>query len=130
MLELLIGLMGGLYTSLIVTRYAKFSDLKNKAINAIRNIDFMVKGDKLSISGDCDLNKLLVNIRGDLIGLQHHKAENILGGMAKEITDINIKANAGKLKLENYEQYYADWQSKCRKIRPNFFAILSLKVKL
>jgi len=124
------GLMSGLYASLIVTRYAKFSDLQNKVMNAIRNIDFMVKGDKLSISGDCDVNKLLTSIRGDLIGLQHHKAGNILGSMAKEITDINIKANTGQLRLEDYERYYSNWQCQCRSIQPNFFVILSLKVKL
>jgi hypothetical protein len=124
------GLMSGLYASLIVTRYAKFADLQNKALNAIRNIDFMFKGDKFGISGDSEVNKLLNNICGDLIGLNHREAGKSLGSLAKEITDINIKANSGQLKSEDYKQYYADWQSKCRSIQPNLFVILSLKIKL
>lgn len=124
------GLMSGLYASLIVTRYAKFSDLQNKVMNAIRNIDFMVESDKLTISGDCDAQRLLTSISVDLIGLKHKKAGNILGHLSKEIANINLKANAGQLKLEDYKQYYSDWQSKCRSIQPNFLVILSLRVKL
>jgi elongation factor Tu len=56
------GLMSGLYASLIVTRYAKFTDLQNKALTAIRNISYISKGNKLSISGDNNVNKTLINV--------------------------------------------------------------------
>lgn len=124
------GLISGLYASLIVTRYARFAELQTKALYSIRNIDYVVKDNDLSITGDDDSNRLLTNISCDLFGLEHKSAGNNVAELAKEIKNINQQARTGKIKLHDYEQYYLAWQNKCRKMRPNLLVVLSLKVKL
>lgn len=68
-----IGLVSGLYTGLIVTRYARFAELRNETLRIIRTIDFMQDGSKVDVSNDQGVPKLVL-ISSDLIFLGHRMA--------------------------------------------------------
>jgi hypothetical protein len=55
-----IGLVSGLYTGLIVTRYARFAELRNEVLRIIRSIDFMREESRINITNDQDVPKFVL----------------------------------------------------------------------
>ena len=68
-----IGIISGLYTGIIVTRYARFAELRNETLRIIRSIDFVHEAPNILVSNDQDVSKLAL-IASDLFFLSHRTA--------------------------------------------------------
>lgn len=104
-----VGLVSGLYTGLIVTRYARFAELRNETLRIIRTIDFMQDGPKVDVSNDHDVPKLSL-ISSDLFFLGHRMAGEQTMKLSSEMSITNYSARAGKIGFKEYAEHYARWQ--------------------
>lgn len=110
-----IGLVSGLYTGLIVTRYARFAELRNETLRIIRTIDFMQDGSKVDVSNDHDVPKLVL-ISSDLLFLGHRTAGEQTMKLFTEMSNTNYSARAGKIGVEEYAEHCACWQKIAREL--------------
>lgn len=108
-----IGLVSGLYTGLIVTRYARFAELRNEALRIIRSIDFMREESRINVTNDNDVPKLLL-ISSDMLFLGHRRAGEQVMAISAEIANTNHSARAGAINIEKYSELYARWQTVAR----------------
>ncbi|MBH1816811.1 hypothetical protein JAK53_10595 [Stenotrophomonas maltophilia] len=117
-LSLPIGIAGGLYSSLIVTKYARFSELRAEALRIIRSIRFVGDDNKLEIFEPNNLNSMAL-IASDLAGLGHETACETVLEIYNAILYSNSATIAGEMRPTNYMDAYADWQRRTREISPN-----------
>lgn len=110
-----IGLVSGLYTGLIVTRYTRFAELRNEVLRLIRTIEFMQNGEQIDIENDRNVPKLAL-ISSDLLFLGHHKAGETITKLWTEMSKINYEAKHGRIGIVEYSKYYSDWQKLGRKL--------------
>jgi hypothetical protein len=113
-----IGLISGLYTGLIVTRYTRFADLRNEALRIIHSINFMEVENVVHITNDEDVSKLLL-ISSDLLSLHHRKAGERVSQLLKDITSITCNAKAGRVNVADYGSHYKAWQEIARELPPS-----------
>lgn len=83
------SIISGLYTGLIVTRYTRFSSLRNESLRIIRTIDCMKEKDKILITNDKDVPNLCL-IGSELLFLSHKKAGDKIFKLHKEITSSQV----------------------------------------
>jgi len=102
-----IGIISGLYTGIIVTRYARFAELRNEALRIIRSIDFMQESSFIQINNDHDVSRLIL-ISSDMVFLRHSKAGELVNQLSKEIQSTNIAARSGQINIIDYSNYYGD----------------------
>lgn len=124
-----IGIISGLYTGIIVTRYARFAELRNEALRIIRSIDFMQESSFIQINNDHDVSRLIL-ISSDMVFLRHSKAGELVNQLSKEIQSTNIAARSGQINIIDYSNYYGDWQTRARNLPPNKFVIFSFRGRL
>ena len=125
-----IGLISGLYTGLIISRYARFAELRNEVLRAIRRINFMQEETFIRIMHGSDIQGSLTLVAADLLFLVHRKAGAQVQSLAIEIAQVNQLAMTGQLIVEQYGSHYADWQERARELPPNMWVIWSLWGKL
>ncbi|NYZ62569.1 hypothetical protein [Luteimonas deserti] len=118
LLSLPIGIVSGLYSSLVVTKYARFSELRREALRIIRSIDYIGDETHMTIREPRSLSSLAL-IASDLYGLGHRPA----GDKVKSLYDIILGANrsvvSGAMVTHTYMAQHADWQRQVREIGPN-----------
>lgn len=119
-----IGIISGLYTGIIVTRYARFAELRNEALRIIRSIDFMQESSSIQISNDHDVSKLIL-ISSDMFFLRHIKAGELVSQLSQQIQSTNNEARYGRINISDYSNRYASWQTSARNLPPNKFVICS-----
>ncbi len=124
-LALPIGVITGLYSGLIVSRYIRFSDLRNELLRIIRSIDFVQEEKHIYIFNDQDIVKIPL-IASDLFFLQHKKAGEIVCDLRKAIDQTKILAIAGEMDISMYEEAYSQWQKMANKLPPNRLVLFSL----
>lgn len=117
-LSLPIGIAGGLYSSLIVTKYARFSELRAEALRIIRSIRFVGDDNKLEIFEPNNLDSMAL-VASDLAGLGHEAACETVLEIYNVILHSNSATIAGEMRPTNYMDAYADWQRRTREISPN-----------
>ena len=117
-LSLPLGVIGGLYSGLIVARYSRFSELRNEALRIIRTIDYMLEEQKIIVSKINDLPKLAI-ISSDLLSLQHRRAGNSIIILSTAVSETNYEAERGRIPIDVYEQRYLHWQCMVRKLQPS-----------
>ena len=110
-----IGLISGLYTGLIVTRYARFAELRNEVLRIVRTIDFMENGARVDISNDHDVPKLVL-ISSDLLFLGHRVAGEQVIRLSSDMSTKNYSARHGQINVEEYGKHYASWQKTGREL--------------
>lgn len=113
-----IGIAGGLYSSLVVTKYARFSELRSEALRIIRSIGFIGDDDKLEITEPESLKSMAL-IASDLAGLGHKVACETVLEIYNVILASNSATTAGEMRPTAYMDAYADWQRRTREISPN-----------
>jgi hypothetical protein len=123
--SLICGIISGLYTGLIVTRYSRFSALRNEALRIIRVIDFIDEKEYINISNTDDVGKIFL-IAMDLEFLGHEKAANKLYKISNEITSVNYEAGIGKINYSEYHEGFRLWQVNARSISPSKKVVFSL----
>jgi len=119
-----IGIISGLYTGIIVTRYARFAELRNETLRIIRSIDFMQESSSIQISNDHDVSKLIL-ISSDMFFLRHSKAGELVSQLSQQIQSTNIEARSGRINISEYSNRYGSWQASTRNLPPNKFVICS-----
>ena len=128
-ISLLIGIplsiITGLYSGAILSRYVRFSDLRNEALRIIRTIDFMQESGDVSISNTDDVAKLTL-ISSDLYFLKHRKAAEIVNAIRADVDEISTHASVGRLKVSAFGQNYSNWQNMARTLPPNKLVLWSL----
>lgn len=125
-----IGLISGLYTGLIISRYARFAELRNEVLRAIRRIDFMQEETFVRIMRGSEIQGFLTLVSADLLFLAHRKAGARVQSLAIEIAQVNQLAMTGQLIVEEYGSHYANWQEQARELPPNMWVIWSIWGKL
>lgn len=125
LLSIPLGLVSGLYTGLIVTRYARFAELRGEALRIIRAIDFMQEDSGVHITHHEDVPKLLL-VSSDLLFLHHRKAGEFVAQLFQQISSTNYDAQSGKLCAGEYNNRYAAWQEAARALPPNKLVMWAL----
>ena len=110
-----IGLVSGLYTGLIITRYTRFAELRNEAMRIIRAIDFVQNDSRINLSNDHDVSKLVL-IGSDLLFLGHRKAGEATMKLSTEILSINYAARHEKIDMDEYSKHFSRWQDLGREL--------------
>jgi len=125
LLSLPIGIIGGLYSGLIVTRYSRFADLRNEALRLIRRIDYMQEGDLVVFSNNEHISELLY-ISSDLLFLKHRKAGTQISQLLQDIYSSTQDAETGKIDSTDYSNLHGEWQETARKLPGNKLVLWSL----
>ncbi|WP_312400739.1 hypothetical protein [Stenotrophomonas indicatrix] len=118
LLSLPIGVVSGLYSSLIVTKYARFSELRREALRIIRSINFVGDNEGAQIIEPDNLDALAL-IASDLIGLGHDAAGKEANRIYDVILSSNAAALAGAISAKRYLHLHASWQQQVRCLGPN-----------
>ncbi|MDZ7594581.1 MAG: hypothetical protein U0932_08020 [Thiobacillus sp.] len=113
-----IGLISGLYTGMIVTRYARFAELRNEALRIVRAIDYMSEEKSVRISNDEDVPKLL-HVSSDLLFLSHKEAGEQVSQLLQEIRTATDDARRGTISSTEYGGYHVAWQRAARELPPS-----------
>ena len=121
-----IGVIAGLYSGLIITRYSRFTSLRSEAIRIVRTIDYMASNNNLVITRTEELPKLFL-IVSDLLSLKHRKAAETLSTLNAAILESNALAERGQITSGVYDQRYLHWQKMIREMSPNKAIIFSIK---
>jgi hypothetical protein len=119
------GIISGLYTGLIVTRYTRFSDLRNESLRIIRKIDYVEERDVTIVTNDKDIRNLSF-IGSELIFLSHKEAGNEILGLHKEISSSIYEARIGMISSKEFNDKCIMWQKAAMKISPNKIVLWSL----
>lgn len=124
-----IGLASGLYTGIIVTRYARFAELRNETLRIIRAIDFMSEENSVRITNDEDVPKLLL-VSSDLLFLSHKEAGEQVNQLLQEISTTTADARNGKINSIEYVGRHSAWQRVARELPPSKKVLWALWGKL
>ncbi|MCD9088693.1 hypothetical protein [Stenotrophomonas sp. SY1] len=118
LLSLPIGIVSGLYSSLIVTKYARFSELRWEALRIIRSINFIGDDTQLEVTEPSNLSSLPL-IASDLYGLGHRAAGSTINSLYDIILGANIAIASGAITPAAYMSQHEDWQRQSGEISPN-----------
>ena len=124
-----IGIITGLYRGVILSRYTRFSELRNEVLRIIRTIDFMQETGTLVITNDHDVSKLSLVV-SDLLFLKHRKAADVVAQLQSDISEKKQNAVAGHIMIDVYNSSYIEWQKSANAITPNKMVIFSFWGKL
>ena len=108
--NVLSGLLGGLYTGLVVTRYVRISELRNEAIRIVQQIEYMDEPGRGFQVNDPSSNSLIY-ISSDLYRLGHQAGGDSIGKVMKEISEYNYGAKAGRVSCHQYDNQMKKWQA-------------------
>jgi hypothetical protein len=123
--SILTSIISGLYTGLIVTRYTRFSDLRNESLRIIRKIDYVEERGITVITNDKDISDLCL-IGSELILLSHKEASNEIFKLHKEIISSIYEARNGRISSKEFNDKFILWQNVAREIPPNKIVLWSL----
>lgn len=117
-LSLPIGIASGLYSSLIVTKYARFSELRREALRIIRLINYIGDDTRVTVQEPANLSSLAL-IASDLYGLGHPSAGGTINSLYDAILGANRSVLSGAMDLRTYASQHGEWQRQARDIDPN-----------
>lgn len=128
-LALPIGVVTGLYSGVIVSRYSRFADLRNQLLRIIRTIDYMQEQGRVDIKNDQDVAKTTL-IASDLFFLKHRRAGEVVSALRSDMDHMKILAMSGQTDVSGYEESYKKWQKIANDLTPNRLVLLSFWSKL
>jgi hypothetical protein len=121
-LSLPIGVASGLYSSLIVSKIARFSALRSECLRVIRGISFIGESQNIVVLGKENVAQLPL-IAGEMRHLGHKKAGAIASELYSSILGCNIAAEYGKISVEDYGRNFALWQEKSREMSASLWQL-------
>lgn len=124
-LTLVGGVVTGVYSGAIVSRYSDFVKLKRDLRSVIQNIEYMGDGRVDDLKVPPQTNKYLFNLSSQLLSMSHKKAGLTVGEIDQKIDTVIRKHHTGKLTSEEMERENQEWQIAARLLKPNMFRILS-----
>lgn len=117
-LSLPIGIVSGLYSSLIVTKYARFSELRREALRIIRSINYIGDDQHMTVQEPANLSSL-AQIASDLYGLGHRSAGDTVNSLYDAILGANRAVMSGAIDPRTYMSQHDDWQRQAREVDPD-----------
>ncbi|CDU05636.1 conserved hypothetical protein [Vibrio coralliirubri] len=127
-LNIVLSILSGIYAGLVVARFVKFEEIRSQVKKAIHEIDYMnegVNGEYVIINQeDCGDLSLYYS---DLLYLRHTSAAEIVGNL---ITAINHTKHTGHQSTGDVSDFHVRWQGLVRKMSPNIWVLLSLRLKV
>jgi hypothetical protein len=129
LLSIPIGIISGLYSGLIVTRYARFAQSRDELLRIVRKIQFVRADNSVRIWNDEDVPNI-VFIQSELYFLKHREAGRSVGQLCSEIMATNRRAKSGQINFDEYSERHGGWQNQGRNLRPRMQTIISLWPKL
>lgn len=122
LLSLPIGVLSGLYSSLVVSKIARFSALRSESLRVVRGIQFIGEGNKILILGAENVGQLSL-IAGEMRYLGHKHSGDLVSELFSAISGSNFEAEHGRISLDDYSKSFAAWQAKTRGLSPSFWQI-------
>jgi hypothetical protein len=113
-----IGIISGLYSSLVVTKYARFSELRREALRIMRSINYIGDDTQMIVSEPSNLSSLTL-VASDLYSLGHLSAGDKINLLHDIIIGANISVASGSLSPKAYMSQHSDWQLQVREVGPN-----------
>jgi hypothetical protein len=124
-----IGILSGIYSGVIVSRYARFAELRNEVLRVVRSICYISEESKIIISNDSNFS-MLVLISSDLFFLKHKKSAERVNLISSQIREAGYKASNGQLTYDEYNKLILDCQFLARNLPANKAILWSLWGKL
>lgn len=124
-LDVPVGILGGLYSGMIVSRYARFAELRNEVLRIVRSINYIQESSAVVISDDEDVSKLVL-VSSDLFFLKHKKAAERVNLISSKIAESSYAARLGRVDSEEYGKLVTDCQYLARTLPPNKRVLWSL----
>lgn len=118
LLSLPIGILSGLYSSLVVTKYARFSELRREALRIIRSINYIGGESHVSVQEPTNLASLAL-VASDFYSLGHRSAGNTVNSLYDIILSCNSSVVSGAMAPQTYAANHSEWQHQVRKIGPS-----------
>lgn len=125
----LIGILSGIYSGVIVSRYTRFAELRNEVLRIIRSIRYISEESKITITNDDNVS-MLVLISSDLFFLKHKKSAERVNLISSQIIEASYKASYGKLNYDEYDKLILDCQFLARNLPATKAVLWSLWGKL
>ena len=120
-----VNILCGLYSGLVVARWAKFEILRTEVKRFILAIDWMYEDSVARYEVKNGYGELQSTI-SDLWSLQHTTAAAKAGWIQKDILDATAPTLGVCMDPETANIWYSSWQQACREMSPNLRVILSL----
>lgn len=128
LLNISLSVLSGIYAGLVVARFVKFEEIRTKIKKIIHDIDFMNDGpnEEYVLIEHGESGELLLHI-SELLYLKHKGAADTVSNLmsAIESTKTNPHQYTGDI-----NDFYPKWQEIVRKLRPNIWVLLNLKLKV
>jgi len=118
------GLITGVYTGLIVSRIARFAELRAESLRIIRSINYIQEPIGLAIWNDSDVSRLGL-IASELLFLKHNKAAKLMLTVEGSIINEKLNAGSGQIGFTEYNQSMKDWQSTLRNLPMNLLVLFA-----
>lgn len=125
--DVLVALVTGVSAGLVVTRMARFEELRNEARRIVWGIDYIYAGgDRPDIIERRPTGELLY-VSSELYALKHVAAGEAVSRLLQEITGtISSPPN----NVESMNKRYTDWQRICRELKPERNIIFAINWRL
>ncbi|WP_040576161.1 hypothetical protein [Methylophaga thalassica] len=125
-ISIIVGVLAGIHSGIVVSRMAKFEEIRNQVKKIILGIDFIQESHEIKFFIKKDITELSA-LSSDLYAMKHPKSADSVARLFQEINEYihNYKSlNA----TETMNQVYTQWQRECRQLRPNYRVIFSLRL--
>lgn len=119
-ISVITGVVSGFISSVLVTRLARFENLRSEAQRILRGLEYMQTDNGVDIIAGRPDSTRLTNIASDFYALGHQKAGTL-------ICELNSDINRVLCDPQSYELVQiadAEWQRVGRSLKPNMRAIL------
>jgi hypothetical protein len=121
-LSIPIGVASGLYSSLVVSKIARFSALRSECLRIVRGISFIGEDRKILILGADNLNQLPL-IAGEMRHLGHKQAGGVVAELHSVILGCNLQAEHGLISVKDYGNQFVQWQVRSRELNPSLWQL-------
>lgn len=119
----IVALLTGISTGLVVSRMARFEELRNEARRIVWGIDYIYgEGARPRVTEQRPVGELLY-VSSELYALKHASAGGAVSDLLQEITATLYSPPAD---AETMNRRYLDWQRTCRELKPDRRVIFSI----
>ncbi|MEA9885243.1 hypothetical protein VDG05_12965 [Xanthomonas campestris pv. raphani] len=120
--NILVGVMTGLLSSWLVTKFARFSSVRGEALRIVKRIDYIWEMGPKFFNHESSSSDLFI-LASDLLYLGHGLAGDKLIAISQDLTQVLSDAQAGKLSYEDFDKRYNEFQSRVRLLLPTPLAL-------
>lgn len=123
---LLVGVLTGITAGVVVSRLAKFEELRNEARQIIWGIDWIEEDNRLKFRFKREPGEL-VYISSELFALKHQNAGELINTL---LAEIDKAIYLPSMTSEEMSVIYSKWQRDCRELKPDRQTIFAINWKL